>query len=235
MPPARRYAFVVSQELEAPAVSGEQLGQIVTLGRRYTSARESFGTVLLPAPGRASVHFTIFADGPRHHSERSLWYYIDEYIREDPRVSHLFVGARVTGGAGQRMMLRDAPARVVRNGLIGLGDAVTPGGHLGIVPAIFMGRQAALAAAEALDSSDPADAPLDGYQQLMHGGVLGNLEAERRLVLGLNQIIDGDIDRLCGRLHTLQQGTPFFGSWRPTAWETVAWFVRQFPLLANRC
>ena len=233
VPPAKRYAFVVSQDLLAPAVTEEHLGQLVTLGRRYTSAAQAFGTVVLPAPGRASVYFTIFANGPRNHTDRSLWYYLDEYMQGDPRVKDLFVGAQVMGGSGHKLVMRDAPVRVAQDGFLELGDAMTPGGHLGIIPSLYLGRQAALVVAEALDSGDVSKTQFQRYEQLFQDPILSSLDAERKLILGLMRMTDDEISRLCETLHSLRLTAPFFGTWRTIAWEAVGWFVKQFPLVAR--
>ncbi len=233
VPPAKRYAFVVSQDLFAPAVTAEHLGQLVTLGRRYTSAQQAFGTVVLPAPGRASVYFTIFADGARYHTDRSLWYFLDEYMQSDPRVKDLFVGSQVIGGSTHKLVMRDAPVTIAQDGFLGLGDATTPGGHLGIIPSLYLGRQAALLAAEALDSGDVSRVQFQRYQQLFQDPILSSLEAERKLILGLMRMSDQEIDRLCETLHALRLTAPFFGTWRTIAWEAVGWFVKQFPLVAR--
>ena len=232
-PSAKRYAFVVSQDLLAPAVTEENLGQLVTLGKRYTSAQQAFGTIVLPAPGRASVYFTMFANRAHYHSEHSLWYYLDEYMLGDPRVKDLLAGARVIGGSGHKLVLRDAPVHVAEDGFLGVGDATTPGGHLGIIPSLYLGRQAALMAAEALDSGDVSKAQFQRYEQLFQDPILSSLEAERKLILGLMRMSDDEIDRLCGTLHSLRLTAPFFGTWRTIAWEAVGWFVKQFPLVAR--
>jgi flavin-dependent dehydrogenase len=51
-------------------------------------------------------------------------------------------------------MVRDAPQRAVRDGFVGLDDAVTPGGQMGIVPAMYTGLRAAQVAAEAIRAGD---------------------------------------------------------------------------------
>ena len=38
------------------------------------------------------------------------------------------------------MVVRDAPLRVVRGGFVGVGDAVTPGEHSGILPSVYLSR-----------------------------------------------------------------------------------------------
>ena len=233
VPPAKRYAFVVSQDLVAPAVTAEHLGRLVTLGKRYTSAQQAFGTVVLPARGRASVYFTIFANARRYHTDRSLWYYLDEYMQGDPRVKDLFAGAQVIGGSGHKLVMRDAPVHVAQDGFLGLGDATTPGGHLGIIPSLYLGRQAALVAAEALDAGDVSRAQFQRYEQLFQDPILSSLEAERKLILGLMRMSDDEIDRLCETLHSLRLTAPFFGTWRTIAWEAVGWFVKQFTLVAR--
>ena len=229
----RLYAFVVSQEMEAPAVRAEHLGQVVTLGRRYTSAPEGFGTVVMPAPGRASVYFTVLTDQAKDVTVQSCWSYLDEYTSSDPRISGLLAGARILSRSGHRLVLRDAPVRVVRDGLMGVGDAVTPGGYLGILPAMYGGRQAALIAAEAIDSGDTSAACLSAYSPIFRGRILGSLEAESKLMMNLCGMSDDEIDRFCQTLHTLNLSTPYFSNWRTIAWEAVGWFLRQFPFIAR--
>jgi flavin-dependent dehydrogenase len=226
----QREAFIVSQELDAPAVRAEHLGQIVTLGNRYTSAREAFGTVVLPAPGRASVYFTAFAAPGQRLTVQACWPYLDEYMLRDPRVSGLFTDARILSRAGQRVVIRDAPRQVVCNGFMGLGDAVTPGGRLGILPAIQSGRQAALVAAGAVDDGDVSAECLASYAPVFQSSVLRGLEAESKVMMGLTGMSNEEADRLCQTLQTLHLATPYFSNWRTIAWETVSWLMRQFPL-----
>ena len=233
VPAARRYAYVVSQELEAPAVKADHLGQIVTFGQRYSSAREGFGTVVMPAPGRAWVYFTVFADRPKDITVQSCWAYLDEYLQNDLRVRDLFVGSRIISRAGQRMVIRDAPQRVIRDGFMGLGDAITAGGHLGILPAICGGRDAALIASEAMDSGDTSAECLAGYNPLSRGLIMRSLEAENKLVMNLTGMSDDDIDRLCQTLNSLHLATPYYSNWRTITWEMVGSLLKQFPLLSR--
>lgn len=230
---ARRYAYVVSQRLEAPAVRPEHLGQIVTLGQRYTSAPEAFGTVVMPTPGQAWVYFTVFADSAKDITVQSCWQYLDEYVRDDPRVKDLLAGSRILSRHGQRLVIRDAPQRFVRDGFMGLGDAVTAGGHMGILPAIYGGRQAALVAAEAIDSGDCSAECLASYGSLFRSVVLRSLEAESKLLRNLSGMSDEDLDRLCQTLNTLHLATPYFSNWRTIAWETVGSLLKQFPLVSR--
>ena len=232
-PPAKRYAFIVSQEMEAPAVTAEHLGQIVTFGTRSTSTHQSVGSIVLATPGRASVHLTIFSDGPRHYGDRSLWYYLDEYVQHDTRVSYLFDGARMIGGSTHKMMLCDAPARVVSDGFMSLGDAVTPRGHMGILSSIYLGRRAALTAAGALDAGDVSASSLAPYEHLVNGPTFDSAEMERRVILGLMDMSDPEVERLCQTLHALRLAAPFFGTWRAIAWEAVGRLVKHFPLVAR--
>ena len=229
----RRYAYVVSQELEAPAVKSDHLGQIITLGQRYSSAQEGFGTVVMPAPGRAWVYFTVFTDRPKDITVQSCWAYLDEYLQNDPRVRDLFVGSRIVSRAGQRMVIRDAPQRVIRDGFMGLGDAITAGGHLGILPAIYCGRDAALIASEAMDSGNTSAECLAAYNPLSRGLIVRSLEAENKLVTNLTGMSDDDIDRLCQTLNTLHLATPYYSNWRTIAWEMVGSLLKQFPLISR--
>lgn len=121
VPTVRRYAYVVSQELEAPAVKSDHLGQIITLGQRYSSAQEGFGTVVMPAPGRAWVYFTVFTDRPKDITVQSCWAYLDEYLQNDPRVRDLFVGSRIVSRAGQRMVIHEHAAEGDSRWLHGAG------------------------------------------------------------------------------------------------------------------
>lgn len=230
-PPVKRYAFIVSEDLEAPAVRAEHLGQIATFGKRYTSAPFAFGAVLLPAPGRAYIYFTVFADHPKVHTEESLWFYLDEYKQRDPRIREFFVGAKVVHQSGCRMVIRDAPSKAIHNGFVGTGDAITPGGHLGIVASMYLGRQAALTVAEAIRAGDVSAKRLVAYDKLFRGPILRGLETEGKIFMGLAAMTDEEIDRVCQTLSKLNLASFFFGEWRPIAWETLGWLARQFPLV----
>jgi flavin-dependent dehydrogenase len=226
-PTARRYAFVVSQQLAAPRVTPEQLGQVITLGKRYTSAGEAFGTVIMPSPGRATVYFTVFADQARGISVQSCWDYLDEYVQNDPRVKDILAGAEILGRTGQRLVIREAPKRVVRDGFMGLGDAITGSSALGIVPACWSGRQAALIAAEGIDSGDVSAARLAGYSPLVRNLPQLSQDAVSQLMTSLIGLADDDIDRFCQTLSSLHLATPYFSNWRTIAWETVGSLLRD--------
>jgi flavin-dependent dehydrogenase len=135
-PPTRCHVAIVWQELEAPGVRDEHVGKIATFGERYTSATRVVGTVDMPAAGYAAVYLSFFGTGPYEGNEELSWDYLEEYKRTDPRVQDLLVGSTVVRRRRCRLVVRDAPPRVVQAGFMGLGDAVTPGGRLGIVPSL---------------------------------------------------------------------------------------------------
>jgi len=231
--PAQRYVFVVSKDYDAPAVHAEHLGQIVTLGRRYTSAAQGIGAVVLPSPDRAYAYFSAFAHTPQLRGEKPLWFYLDEYIEKDPRIQDFFVSARAIRRSGCRMVIRDAPRRVVCDGFLGVGDAVTPGGHLGIIPSIYLGQEAALVAAEAVLTGDTSVKGLEAYDRLFHGPILRGLETESKIMLALAAMNDQEIDRLCQTLSTLNLAPFFFGDWRPMLSESMRWLRGQLPFIVR--
>jgi len=230
-PPATRYAFIISQDFEAPAVRSEHLAQITTFGRRYTSASQGFGAVLLPAPGRASAYFSVLSARPQVRADKPLGFYLDEYVQNDPRVRAFFAGARAVHRAGCRLEIRDVPAHVVGDGFLGVGDAVTPGGHLGILPSLYLGQQAARVVAAALQSGDTSAERLAPYDRLFHGPILRGLETEGHIILGLVGMSDEELDRVCQTLSRLNLAPFFFGDWRPIVGETLRWLARGLPLI----
>ncbi|HEX9117799.1 MAG TPA: NAD(P)/FAD-dependent oxidoreductase [Anaerolineae bacterium] len=231
--PSTRQVILISQDMLAPALTAEHVGQILTVGRRYTSASHSLGMLVVPGPGRATIFLTIYADAGQPPSDAFLWFYLDEYVHNDARVRDLLAGATVLGRTRHRVALEDAPEHVVTDGFLGMGDAITPAGHLGILPSIYMGRQAAFMAAEALDAADVSAALLAPYDEMLHETILPNLETEARVMLGLARMDDAEIDRLCQQLNNLHLATPFFSNWRTLAWEMVSWMVRQYPLMIH--
>jgi flavin-dependent dehydrogenase len=230
---ARQQVIFVSQDMLAPAARAEDVGQILTAGRRYTSAPQAFGMLVIPAPGRATIFFTLYVDAAQPLSDAFLWFYLDEYVQNDPRVRDVLAGATVLGRARHRVALQPSPAQVVADGFLGVGDAITPAGHLGILPSIYMGRQAAFMAAEALDAGSTSAEKLAPYDQLLHETILPNLEDEVRVMLGLTRMDDSDIDRLCQQLNGLHVAKPFFSNWRTLTWEMVGWMIRQFPQMIH--
>ncbi|MGD9101312.1 MAG: hypothetical protein PVF45_12605, partial [Anaerolineae bacterium] len=147
--PPRFYVTIVWQELEAPAVQAEHVGQIATFGQRYTDATGVMGTLDMPAPGRAGVYFSFIHARSHLQAGGSLWPYLEAYKREDPHVRDLLAGSTVVQRKGCRLVVRGAPQRAAKDGFLGLGDAVTPGGQMGIVPAMYTGVRAAQVAAQA--------------------------------------------------------------------------------------
>lgn len=228
-----QYALLAAQDMEAPAVTEADLGQLVTFGQRYTSAGRAYGAVAMGTPGQASVYLTVFTDARRYHSEQLAWFYLDEYVKHDPRVRDLLKGATITQRVRQTMTIRESPGQVVADGFMGLGDAVTPGGHLGILPALYLGRQAALVAAEALDGGTPTASALAPYQELLKEAILPNLEAETRLMSCLTRMSDDEIDRLCQALNKAPLPTPFFSNWRTLTWEMMGWMMQQLPRIVQ--
>ncbi len=231
-PYAFRYVFIVNEELEAPAAYAHHIGQISTMGKRYTSvSTPAFGTVVIPAPGRASVYFSIFTDSPKVLTDESLWYYLEEYKRQDPRVSHLFAGAKMISRSGCRMSLRETPSKVVCDGFISVGDAVSPGGHLGILPCMFLGKQAARVAAQAIQASDLSAKQLDDYNRLFHGPILRGLNTETKIITSLAAMTDEEIDRICQTMSKVNLAHFFFGEWKPILVETIRWILTGLPLI----
>lgn len=229
---AKRYAFIVNEEVESPAIQAHHVGQINTLGKRYTSASTPvFGGVVISAPGRAGIYFTVFADSPQVYTEESLWYYLEEYRRKDPRVNYLFTEVKVISRVGMRMVIRKVPRRVVCDGFIGVGDSVTPGGHLGILPCIYLGQHAARSAAQAIGKGDFSANGLAEYDRLFHGPILRGLDTESKIITSLAAMTDEELDRLSQTLGKINLAPFFFGEWQPIAIEALRWFVTGLPLI----
>jgi digeranylgeranylglycerophospholipid reductase len=224
-----RYALIAGQDLEAPNVGAGETGQFITLGGRFTSARNGFGMLSAPAPGRLSVFFCLFADRPHHYTERSARFYLQEYMNEDPRIRDLCAGARPTATIIARTVAGSAPAWSAVPGFIGVGDAITPAGYLGILPAIYLGRQAALVAAGAIESGDGTAAALEYYEQIVRRRVMPELKAEYRILAGLADLPDDGLDAFCRSLGTHRLSLPFSAHARAVEWETVGSGMRARP------
>jgi flavin-dependent dehydrogenase len=224
------YHLVIgSQELEAPLVSPGNLGRIVTLGRPTTSAPTGYGTLLLPASGRAIMTYTMLLDDVNCSTMDSAWRHLAEYAH-DPRVAGLLGGARVLRRSSFLIPVGRAPDCVVRQGFMGVGDAISPAGYLGILPALYLGRQAALVAAGALDAGNVSAEALMPFDDFFRQALLPGLEAEARATMALVTMQDAEIDRLCTLLNALHLPVPFLqGSPRPVP-ETVAWLGQQLAL-----
>lgn len=229
---AKRYAFIVNEEVEAPAIQSYHVGQINTLGKRYTSvSTPAFGGVVIPAPGRAGIYFSVFADSPQVYTEESLWYYLEEYRQKDSRVNYLFTEVKVISRAGMRMVIREIPKHVVCDGFVGVGDSVTPGGHLGILPCMFLGQQAAHIAAQAIKRGDLSAKGLVDYDRLFHGPILRGLDTESKIITGLVEMTDEELDHLSQTLGKVNLAPFFFGEWKPIVAETLRWMITGFPLV----
>lgn len=228
---APRYAFVITQQLEAPAAREEHVGQVTTFGQRYSSARNAYGTVMVDRPGHLNVYFTIIGDKPTLHTEESLNHYLDEYKRNDPRVCSLFERATIIARGGCRMVIREAPARATRPGFIGIGDSASPGGHVGVLPAMALGWHAAEVAANAIHVRDFSAHHLEQFNHLYFWPMLRGVETEGRIMLSLASMDDDEIDRACQTLGDLNLAPFFYGHWPTAMWESMRWSVTHLSSL----
>lgn len=228
-----RYGLIATQELTAPGVGAEHLGQLITLGHRYTSARSAIGMVLAPAPGRLTVSFCLVAGSPHHFTERSARFYLREYMYDDPRVRDLCSGAHVVGEHVTRFVAGSAPAHVTAAGFMGIGDSIAPGGYLGILPAIYLGRQAALVAAGSLDDDEPSAGRLALYDRLYRERILPDLNARYRAVADLMDLPDDELDACCGSLGGRRQAFASLTGALSAEWSTVGGRERRDPSLTG--
>jgi digeranylgeranylglycerophospholipid reductase len=198
-----RYAFVATREMLAPAVTEQNLGQVLTFGHRFSSARDGYGSVLMATPGHATVSFTLFADGPEHHTLRSTNYYLDEFLTNDERVSELLADAQVVRRSAYRVAVDHSEPGMVRSGFLGMGNMLNLGATLGVLPAIYMGRQAALVAAEALDAEDVSARRLRSYGRGVQKRLERSMEQPLQQLMAFSELGDNDLDRICQRLSNL--------------------------------
>jgi flavin-dependent dehydrogenase len=201
-----RHAFVVSQEMIAPAAGPNDLGQIVTFGRRYTSAPQVIGRVIVPEPGRALATLTVFTEQPRRYAGNSLWVYLNEYVDEDPRVCRLFAGATVVDRSGGRLAYYGRAGVTAADGFLAAGDTLSPWGHLGILPAIYLGQKAARLAAEAIGAGDTSRRRLSAYERLYVRPLLRLLQEQHEQLLLLAGLADESLD---GLAHHRYERLPF--------------------------
>jgi digeranylgeranylglycerophospholipid reductase len=230
--PASQYVLFVSQEYEAPAVGPLDVGRIVALGGPDGAA--GFATLSMPAPGRATLSLATLIGQPDCAGAESASQRFSQSER-DPRFQGLLEGATPTLAARSSYLtpLRETPARLVAKGFIAVGDAATPAGQLGILPAIYIGRQAALVAAEALDENDTTSDYLLAYDQFFHALILPALRAEAKTTVALLTMSNAELDRLAELLNWLHLPIPFLGYKHHVEWDVVGGLVRQFPLTSR--
>jgi flavin-dependent dehydrogenase len=136
------------------------------------------GRVIVPEPGRALATLIVFTEQPRRYAGDSLWVYLNEYVDEDPRVCRLFEGGTVVDKAGGRLVYYGRPGVTTADGFLAAGDTITPWGHLGILPAIYLGQKAARLAAEAIAAGDTSRRELAAYERLYVRPLLRALQGE---------------------------------------------------------
>jgi flavin-dependent dehydrogenase len=131
------------------------------------------------------------------------------------------------------MTLRDAPQNAVRSGFMGVGDAMAPGGYLGILPSIYMGRQAALIAAGALDAGGATARRLAAFNYLTRGPVFRSLHAEGRMLAALAEVTDRQLDHLCQVLDGTRPMVAAGGTWRSLPFASLNWLLAQPALMGD--
>ncbi len=214
---------VAAQEFSAPEAHHEQMGQIFTLGSRYTSCPMGYGSVLVQAPGRVLVYFTVTSGAALVPSEGAMWEYLNEYLTRDPRIAHLLKGATVRSRGIHRARLGMGQPVIKKAGIVCAGDCLSPNGRAGIIPAVTMGRQAALYLAEAIDEGSVEQHHFQSYYSTFGGKLFGDLAGEQRLMLALQRLPAEQLDNLCQRLAELDLRSRFHSAWRAIARACTPW------------
>ncbi len=230
--PASQSILSVSQQYQAPAVGPIDVGRIVVLGA--PDGEPGYATLSMPAPGQATLSLVTLIVQPDCAGAESVGRRLRQF-EGDPRFQGLLDGASPlpAGGSSYLTPLHDAPAALVAEGFIAVGDAATPAGQLGILPAIYIGRQAALVAAEALDEDDTTTDYLLAYDQFFRALILPSLRAEAKTTVALLSMSNEELDRLAELLNWLHLPIPFLGYNHRVEWDEVSGLVRQFPLTAR--
>ncbi len=226
------HLVVAGQELAAPLVGPAQLGRIVTLGRSHPAAPDGYGTLIMPAPGRAIMLYTMLLDDVSCGTVATAWRYLAEYAT-DSRIKGLLEGAHVVRRSSFLIPVGRSPQSVVRDGFMGIGDAIAPAGYLGILPALYLGRQAALIAAGALEDDDVSAAALAPFDDFFRTTLLPGLEAEAQAMTALLSMDNRELDRLSAVLNALHLPVPFLQSSAQPAVETLSWLARHLALNAR--
>jgi flavin-dependent dehydrogenase len=231
VPAVSQTTLIGYQSLRVPHITLADVGQLSTFGAKYTEAKSAIGTVDISKPGRVDVYFSIFKDCHKHGQRIPVMAYLEAYKMQDPRVTDYFIDASVMSESACQMRLRPIPQHVVADGFIGVGDSISPGGHLGIIPSIYLGYQAAEKAAAAIKNGDTSKVGLQEYDQLFNRGFLRGLEMEGKIMQGLANMTDEEIDRLCQNLGRVNIAPFFLGETGPMIKTSLQWLLRSFPLI----
>jgi flavin-dependent dehydrogenase len=247
-PGTRGQVLVIGQEFEAPAVGPRHVGQTIAFSPRdgMRPGRRAVGMAVAAAAGRLALFLFVLGDDPEGIAATSAGGYLQQYLSENPRLGELCAGARPLPGhlaKVSRMAVASPSGQVVADGFMGLGDAIAPAGHLGILPSLYLGRQAALIAGEALEAGDTSAWRLAPYQRIFRQRFLPDLSTEAEALVSLSHMSDAEVEAFCrsqgqvarpvaanepASLATPGQpwrphGTPapFAGHARSLDWETV--------------
>lgn len=231
-----RYAFLISEKMQAPQIGPADIGQLNLLGKSHVSFCEpAFAALVVPAKGVAELFLSIFSDKPELQPNQNLNRYIEEFKQNDPRIRPLLKGTLIVSRAGSRMVLRGAPPIVALDGFLCVGDAVGPGGQTGILPCIYLGQQAASVAVQAIRSGDTSQVNLKEYERLFRQVLRKGLETESNIITSLAAMNNEELDRLCQTLSHLDLAPFFFGEWKAMLAESLRWMITDLPLIIRDC
>jgi flavin-dependent dehydrogenase len=225
--------FVLSQEYWGAAATSEDVGEVTTFGQRYTSAKSAIGSVVIPEAGRATAHFTVFPEPQDGHSAEHFWPLVEQFVECDERVSRYFAGAQPMLRSARHWTLGNSAGQAGGNGLIVVGDAAVAGGMLGVLPALYLGRQAALILAEAIDAGDVGHERLVPFEQVLASPALQALAAEGRVMQVLASFEDVQIDRFFEILRQDRSEQALYSNWGTIAGDVAGALEDEFPVLAQ--
>lgn len=222
-----QYAFVVAQELFAPSAGEKNIGQITILGNHISGLSRSFCTLVVPRPESASIYFSVFSGNAVLNAPLPLWEYIGLLKNQDPHLVPIVADSQVISRSSCRMTLAPTPQRVSSEGFIAAGDTVSPGGHTGIIAAIYIGQRAAQVAARCIQEGKPD--PLQDYEHFFHGKILNGMRMESRILTAFADMDNEELDEVGRTLVGLNLAPFFTGEMGFMSKNGVSWVMRDFP------
>ncbi len=96
---------------------------------------------------------------------------------------------------------------------------------------MFLGVRAAETAAKALQTGQVTETQLAPYNQLFTGRFLRGVEMESKLLQGLANMDDEEIDRLCQNMGRINIAPFFLGKPGPILGTSLLWLLRSFPFI----
>jgi flavin-dependent dehydrogenase len=205
------YIMIYSLYVKNVDLSREQLGQFGYFGGKASPVPQSSVTFHSLGHNRALILISVLLDEYKWPHEAPIKQYLNHTIDKIPLLKDITDEGKLYKKNACWIKLQ-TPSRLVRDGVIGMGDSVAPLGHSSNAIAMLMGQEAAQLAIKAHSHKNYSSSMLESYDEWLESELFQGVKFEGHLISTLLGFSDEQLNTIGNVLKGANLRPFFIGS-----------------------